>query len=196
MWGALRGCAESAQPGALKRPRARRTLGRVAGLDDAWGGSLRMSLTFKERGRLLPSVRNLVVELCSEYLDSNERTQQLVLAVQELVENLVKYSDGGRSVLEFELLMLDARPCARIRTSNHASAARLGDARAMLDRIIAAPDSVELMHALVASSGDREGSRLGLARLRAEVGLELSYDVENDRLSIEARGAVQARGRR
>ena len=66
----------------------------------------------------------------------------------------------------------------------------------MLDRIIAAAEPVELMHALVASSGDREGSRLGLARLRAEVGLELSYQVEDDRLSIEALGAVQPRGRR
>jgi hypothetical protein len=155
-----------------------------------------MNLDFKDRGRLLPSVRTLVVELCSECLDSNERTQQLVLAVQELVENLVKYSDGGRSALDFELLLLEGQPYARIRTSNCASAAHLGDARAMLDRIIAAPEPVALMDALVASSGDREGSRLGLARLRAEVGLELTYGVEADRLSIEARCAVQPRGGR
>ena len=50
------------------------------------------------------------------------------------------------------------------------------------------------MHALVASSGDREGSRLGLARLRAEVGLDVTYGVEGGRLEIEARGAVQPRG--
>jgi len=172
----------------------RRTLGRVAGLDESWGGCVRLNLGFKDRGRLLPSVRNLVVELCSECLDSNERAQQLVLAVQELVENLVKYSDGGRSALDFELLQLDGQPCARIRTSNRASATRLGDASAMLDRIIAAPEPVALMHALVAASGDREGSRLGLARLRAEVGLELRYGVEGDRLEIEARCAVQPRG--
>ena len=155
---------------------------------------MRMNLGFKDRGRLLPSVRSLVAELCSEHLDSNERTQQLVLAVQELVENLVKYSDGGRSALDFELLELDGQPCARIRTSNRASAAHLGEARAMLDRIIAAPEPVALMDTLVASSGEREGSRLGLARLRAEVGLELTYGVEDDRLSIEARCAVQPRG--
>lgn len=153
-----------------------------------------MNLGFKDRGRLLPSVRNLVVELCSEYLDSNERTQQLVLAVQELVENLVKYSDSGRSALDFELLKLDGQPCVRIRTSNCASPTHLHEARCMLDRIIAAPEPVALMHTLVASSGEREGSRLGLARLRAEVGLELTYGVEDDRLSIEARCAVQPRG--
>ena len=153
-----------------------------------------MNLGFKDRGRLLASVRSLVDELCRQCLDSNERTQQLVLAVQELFENLVKYSDGRPSALDFELLMLDGQPCARIRTSTCAAAAQLSDARAMLDRIIAAPEPVALMDALVASSGEREGSRLGLARLRAEVGLELTYGVENDRLEIEARGAVQPRG--
>ena len=153
-----------------------------------------MNLGFRDRGVLLPSVRSLIVELCSECLDSNEKTQQLVLAVQELVENLVKYSDGGASALDFELLVLDGQPSARIRTRNRASAAHLGEARAMLDFIISAPEPVALMHSLVASSGDREGSRLGLARLRAEVGLELTYALDDDRLCIEGRCAVQPRG--
>jgi hypothetical protein len=155
-----------------------------------------MNLGFKDRGRLLPSVRTLVVELCNECLDSNERAHQLVLAVQELLENLVKYSRGGCSALDFELLVLDGQPCARIRTENRASAAHLRDARQLLDRIIAAPEPVALMDALVAASGDRVGSQLGLARLRAEVGLELTYAVEADRLCIEARCPVQPRGGR
>ena len=69
-------------------PARGRKLGRVAGLDEHWGGSVRMNLGFKDRGRLMPSVRSLVDELCRQCLDSNERTQELVLAVQELVENL------------------------------------------------------------------------------------------------------------
>lgn len=153
-----------------------------------------MNLGFKDRGRLLPSVRNLVLELCSERLESNERTQQLVLAVQELLENLVKYSASGSSALDFELLVLDGQPSARITTRNRAPAAHLREARRLLDRIIAAPEPVALMDELVACSGEREGSRLGLARLRAEVGLELSYSLDGEQLCIQAQCAVQPRG--
>lgn len=153
-----------------------------------------MSLGFKERRRLLPGVRQLVVELCSEYLDSGETAQQLVLAVQELLENLVKYSDPSPSLLEFELLLVDGQPCARIATENHAPDAHLRQARDMLDRIIAAQEPVHLMHSLVAASGEREGSQLGLVRLRAESSLELTYGVREGRLRIEARCPVQPRG--
>jgi hypothetical protein len=152
-----------------------------------------MTLGFKNRGRLLPSVRNLVVDVCSEYIESFDTTQQLVTAVQELLENLVKYSELGAAALEFELLVLDGQPTVRIGTINRASAAHLSQARQILEQVIAAPDPLELFQSLVSSSGERKGSGLGLVRLRAEAGLALSYSVSNDRLQIEARRAVQPR---
>jgi len=152
-----------------------------------------MTLGFKDRDYLLRSVRNLVVDVCREYLDSLDTTQQLVVAVQELLENLVKYSESGSAELDFELCLLDGEPTVRIGTMNRASALHLTEATRMLERTISAPDPSELFHALVAASGERKGSGLGLARLRAEAGLALSYAVENDRLRIEARRHVQPR---
>ena len=154
-----------------------------------------MNLGFAGRGRLLPSVRNLVVDMCNEYLESCDTTQQLVTAVQELLENLVKYSEAGAAAaIDFELFLLEGHPVARIGTRNRASGAHLAEARSMLDRIISAPDPDALFQSLIDSSGDRKGSGLGLVRLRAEAGLWLSYEVERSTLSIEARRAVQARG--
>lgn len=180
---------------ALNTGGLRSTFDRVVALDASWGGSLRMNLGFAGRARLLPSVRNLVVDMCTEYLASGDMTQQLVTAVQELLENLVKYSEAGAAAtIDFELLLLEGQPIARIGTRNSASRAHLAEARAMLDRIIAAPDPELLFQSLIDSSGERKGSGLGLARLRAEAGLVLSYEVERSVLSIEARRVVQARG--
>jgi hypothetical protein len=152
-----------------------------------------MTLGFRNRGRLLPSVRNLVVDVCSEYIDSFEMTHQLVTAVQELLENLVKYSERGAAALAFELLVLDGQPTVRIGTTNRASAAHLLEAQQILERIISAPDPLQLFQSLVSSSGDRKGSGLGLVRLRAEAGLVLSYSVNDDRLEIDARRSVEPR---
>jgi hypothetical protein len=151
------------------------------------------ALGLEERDSLLRSVRSLIVDVCSEYLESYDTTQQLVVAVQELLENLVKYSDSGVSELDFELCLLDGEPTVRIGTLNHASEPHLSEATRMLERTISAPDPGELFQALVASSGERKGSGLGLVRLRAESGLALSYAVENDQLRIEGSRRVQPR---
>jgi hypothetical protein len=152
-----------------------------------------MKLWFKDRGRLVHSARGLIVEVCSECLESPDTTQQLVTAAQELLENLVKYSGDGQAELDFELVVLEGQPTARIGTQNTASPSHLAEAEQVLRQVIAAPDPVELFDSMVAQSGERHGSGLGLARLRAEAGLALTYAVEDDRLFIEASRAVQPR---
>jgi hypothetical protein len=169
------------------------TLERVAGLDRTWGGSFHVNLGFKDRGRLLPSVRNLVDDVCREFVDSHDTISQLVTAVQELVENLVKYSEAGPAELDFELLVLDGQPMARIGTINLASPVHLAAAVRILERIVSATDPLELFRSLVATSDERKGSGLGLARLCAEAGLVLSYAVQQGQLRIEAKRTVQPR---
>jgi hypothetical protein len=166
----------------------------MAGLDTDWGGSIHMSLGFRDQGWLLPSVRSLVVSMCGVYLGSDDVSQQLVTAVQELLENLVKYSESDSSALDFELLLVDGQPTARLGTENEASAAHLGEAQRVLERIISAPDPLELYQTLIATSGDHSGSGLGLARLRAEAGLTLSYGIHGGRLRLEASRPVLPRG--
>jgi hypothetical protein len=152
-----------------------------------------MRLGFKNRARLMPSVRSLVVDVCREYIESNEIISQLVTATQELLENLVKYSEAGLAGLQFELLMQNGQPTARIVTTNRASAAHLAEATRMLDRIVSAAEPHELFQSLVASSGERNGSGLGLVRLRADTGLVLSYSVQQAELRIEAWRSVPPR---
>jgi len=152
-----------------------------------------MDLGFRNRARWLPPTRNLVVDVCSEYLESAATTEQIMTAVQELLENLVKYSVGSRATFSFELLVVEGQPTARIATRNAALPAQLDGAVQVLSSVVAAADPVGLFEEMVAQSGERNGSGLGLARLRAEAGLLLAYGVEGNQLAILATRPVEAR---
>lgn len=114
----------------------------------------------------------------------------LVMAVQELAENLVKYSKGDAS-LSFDLQLAQGQAVARICTQNRASPEHMQEVSELFSRFGSAADAISLYDEMLAASGDREGSRLGLIRLQAEAGLVLSYTVDSGRLSIAATGPVQ-----
>jgi hypothetical protein len=158
----------------------------------AWGASLGFVANFRDRWGLVTSTRELVAELCRQYLRSTEHSASLVMAAQELLENLAKYAavDG---TFEFRLALDGGVPRATLRTENAATEEHLARAVAHLERITAAAEPLLLYDQWVASSGDREGSHLGLIRLRAEAGLSLQFSSRAGRLCIEASGSVEPR---
>lgn len=160
--------------------------------DHTWGARVRLDFDFRQRADYVSSARRLIAELCRAELAAHEANAWVMVA-QELLENLVKYAAPGRSSFDFELALRDARPHARLATRNPAAPERLDVAAALLERIVRAPDAVALYDELVAASGDADRSRLGLIRIRAEAGLELTYAVAPGSLAIEVTGAVTAR---
>lgn len=159
--------------------------------DQTWGGRVRLDFDFRQRADYVTSARRLIAELCHAELSTHEANAWVMVA-QELLENLAKYAAPGRSSLDFELALRDARPHARLSTRNPASSERLDVAAALLERIVQAPDAVALYDELVAASG-ADRSRLGLIRIRAEAGLDLRYTVGPASLELEVTGAVAAR---
>ena len=159
--------------------------------DAAWGASFSLVTAFAGRTGLVSSSRQMIAELCAVHLEPNERSAALVMATQELLENLAKYSLAGDASFEFALRRENDVPVVRICTYNSADRAHLSQASELLDRISRASEPVALYDDWVAKSGEREGSQLGLIRLRAEAGLSLHHAVEADRLRIEARGEVE-----
>lgn len=157
---------------------------------DDWGVSLRLSASFTGDMALVSSARQLITELCAVYLEPSDRSAGLVMAAQELLENLAKYSLQGDASFDFELGAHDGPPTAKIRTSNAAAAEHLGQAVHLLERIASSVDPDALYDEWVATSGERDGSRLGLIRLRAEAGLRLTHRVDAGRLHIEVSGPV------
>jgi hypothetical protein len=156
-----------------------------------WGASLRLVADFKARPALVSSARQLIAELCSAYLEPSDQAAALVMAAQELLENLAKYSTDDHTCFEFALGLKEGRPEVAMGTSNAATTEHLAEASSLLGRIADAAEPVALYDEWVAASGEREGSRLGLIRLRAEAGLTLTHEIEQGRLALFVRAAVE-----
>jgi hypothetical protein len=165
----------------------------VTALEVDWGGAVRLDLDFRQRAEYVTTARRLISELCEAELGALE-SSNWVMATQELLENLAKYSNPGRASLAFELALRAGSPVARLVTSNPASPARLEQAAALLGRIIGAADPIALYDELLRESAEREGSRLGLIRIRAEAGFELGYAISGERLEIRVSAPVTPRG--
>ena len=171
-----------------------KTRGLGATLDATWGTSLCFSANFRERWGLVSSARQVIAELCDVYLTPNDRSAALVMAAQELLENLAKYSLDGSACFEFELRLREGVPEACISTRNLAPVEHLLHAEELLERIVSSTAPVALYDAWLATSGEREGSRLGLIRLRAEAGFTLSYALDDSRgLEVVVTGQVDPR---
>jgi hypothetical protein len=174
-------------------PRLKHAHGLAAHSKAAWGASLRFVADFSGRLSLVSSSRQLIAQLCAAYLEPTDQTAALVMAAQELLENLAKYSIDGDAAFEFVLFMKDDQAHAKISSVNAASDEHLAQAAQLLERIASSTEPVALYDDWVARSGDREGSRLGLIRLRAEAELSLTHSVESGRLHIEAVARVDAK---
>ena len=161
--------------------------------DSVWGASIRIQMAFRDRSRFLASVRHLIADVCTEYLDPCESTFHLQMVVNELLENIVKYSSDGRGIMEFDLTIKGDVPMARISTQNTAAPEHWVAAIKRLDEVNAAADPVRVYNAMIATSGERPGSGLGLTRIRAEAGFGLSYRTDGDQLGLEAIGPVVAK---
>jgi hypothetical protein len=115
------------------------------------------------------------------------------MVVNELSENIVKYSSDVRGTLEFELWLAERQPRVRVCTQNPADARHRAEVEKLVEQVNSAVDPAKLYEAMVAASGDRAGSGLGLVRIRAEAGLDLRCWVSGDQLGLEAAGPVEAK---
>ncbi len=153
-----------------------------------------MKMAFRDRSRYIISARNLIADVCVEYLEPSENTAHVIMASNELLENMVKYSSECLGIVEFDLVVKDAQPTVRMSTQNLASKRHLVKVQSVLNEIIETPDPVQYYDEMIATSGERFGLGLGLIRIRAEAGLNLDFHIQADVLNIEATGLVQPKG--
>jgi hypothetical protein len=137
-----------------------------------------------------------VCEFYRSVLADPDASDRVMLAAHELLENAAKYSSDGLGHLEIELTERAGQPLLRIRTSNRARPDRLGELRRFFEESCRCADAIALYDQMIVRSAARtEGSGLGLARVRAEGEMDLSYSVEGDRVTITAETAVQVKDR-
>jgi anti-sigma regulatory factor (Ser/Thr protein kinase) len=154
------------------------------------------SLDFHPAMRLVSRTRQYLDAFYGELLSDPDETYRLTLTVHELLENLVKYSVESRSQLLVGLREDAGQTYARVETRNSSSPQRIADLQQLLEGFSTAPDAITAYDALLASSIDRDGSGLGLARIRAEAGMRLECDISGNEVTIRAEIPVYSQSSR
>jgi anti-sigma regulatory factor (Ser/Thr protein kinase) len=148
-------------------------------------------LAFEPSQGFVQRVIRWLTDFCHLTLQDLEMVSRLRLAVNELVENVVKYGMQPNVRVEVALEQRADTTVLRLSTRNSASPEYLAKAVDLLTKLRDAEDPVAYYDQLVRETAPQQGvSGLGLARIRAEGDLELDFEVVGDELRISVEAAV------
>jgi hypothetical protein len=162
---------------------------------DAWATDenmgLFLSLSFFPSEHLVSAVSQLVGDFCQIGLRDLEISSRFHMAAHELTENITKYSTTSRVSLEVELAETAGVHTLSMRTRNHTSPERLLEVEKRLKELKSTTDPVRLYDRMIEESAPLEGvSGLGLARIRAEGGMDFDYTINGNELTLTVQAAV------
>jgi hypothetical protein len=147
-----------------------------------------VELSFSPTVKLVTTVRRFVQNFYTEVLGDAEVTARLTLATHELLENAVRYSIDGHTSIRIAVTSEGGKMRVSIDTKNRAPSRHIQTLSVILDAIAAATDPEEHFQEMMRrTSLQAEGSGLGLGRIRAESGMQMSYRIEGDLVSLTAR---------
>jgi hypothetical protein len=149
-----------------------------------------MYVTFSPSIGLISSTRHYIEELLGP-VTNPDTSSRVALTVHELLENTLKYSLDGKAHIDVALDTKDGERCLQVRASNRTSAARLSELSRRIDDLRDAEDPMALYIAMMRATAQRPGSGLGLARIRVEAEMRLSYEIDGDRVTICASMTVK-----
>jgi hypothetical protein len=153
--------------------------------------SLFVCLSFCPSEHLVSAISQLVSDFCKIGLRDLDISSRFHMAAHELAENITKYSTTSRVSLEVELAERDGVHILSVKTRNEASPERLKEVERRLQELKLTKDPVELYDRMIEQSAPLDGvSGLGLARIRAEGGLEFDYAIEGNELTLVVQAPV------
>lgn len=144
-----------------------------------------LELAFHPTVVLTTAVRRFVFNFYEQLLGDLDSTSRLAMAAQELLENAIKYSSYGATMLRIELD--GSEGIVRIHTSNRSDAEHIAILERLIGEIRAAPDPFVFYQRLLRSTmHDEERSGLGLARIRCEGDMEVELTIDGDVVAVTA----------
>jgi hypothetical protein len=112
----------------------------------------------------------------------------VMIVVQELAENLVKYSNSESATFTARLYQSGPQWAhLELETVNAASPEDVTRAQALLDEVALRGDPDSLYQERIASSSTRTRSELGLLRIVTEAATALRLQVEGERMHLYAK---------
>jgi hypothetical protein len=144
-----------------------------------------VSFSFDRSHSVAGKIANWLIDFCQMTIGDRETTSRLHMAAHELVENVLKYGSSPEIGLEFELERGERESVVRLKTRNTAAPERLLEVERLVGELKQADDPVAYYDRLIRSTAPLIGtSGLGLARIRAEAGLDVDCRVEGPEVSI------------
>lgn len=134
-------------------------------------------LSFRPDAKLVSIIRRFVTDFYEQMLQDRDGIDRVALATHELLENAVKYSSDGETTIRIQIDFAGSKAVVNIRTRNKADSENALVLRRILQELDATEDPFEMYQETMRRSllqGD--GSRLGLARLRAEADMRVSLE--------------------
>jgi hypothetical protein len=145
-------------------------------------------VSFRPNVKLISTVRKFTEEFYMRMLDDQEVSEKVALATHELLENAVAYASDGETGVRVELHDGELS----VRTWNRATPERIAIVGAMIDELNRSDDPDAHYQSMMNKTAYRtDGSGLGLARIRAEADMKISYEIATDRVCIEARTKIK-----
>ena len=149
-------------------------------------------ISFSPRTRLVSAVSQLAAEFCRLELGDRDATSRFHIVAHELAENIAKYSTAPEVTLEVDLSEGEDGRVLTIRTRNRTSPERLADVARRMRELELAENPDALYDRWLEESLAVEGvSGLGLARIRAESGLDLAYSIDGDELTVVVKATLR-----
>lgn len=140
-------------------------------------------VSFAPNVKLVSTVRRFTAEFYERVLVDQEISEKVALATHELLENAVAYSVDGETGVRIEVV----EDLLTIKTWNRATPDRVQALKAVIDQMNEEKDADKYYQTMLEKTAYRtDGSGLGLARIRAEADMRISYAIETDRVCIEA----------
>lgn len=148
-------------------------------------------LNFRPNVELISLVRRFVSEFYDRVLTDRDAVARLALATHELLENAVKYSIDGATSLTIRVDRSGPQPVVSLQIGNRGDPEHL---KSVIDFFKELKDFKNPLdhyqHVMERTLALTEGSGLGLARVRAEGEMNMTYEIDGDRVTIEASTVV------
>jgi hypothetical protein len=147
-----------------------------------------MEIAFSPRWwTFISSTRIFVESFCGHSVGKGGLSDRVALATHELLENAAKYARSQDTVVRCAVGL--SNDAVRVRVQNQADPRHLAVLRAEMATVLEG-DPLEVYIQKMQRSVTQDHSQLGLARIRFETGAELSLEVEDESVTIEAKFLV------
>jgi len=144
-----------------------------------------VELKFGPKWTYISTVRAFVENFMAITLENKKKATSIAMAVNELIENAVKFSDLDGS--ELNIYVISVQKIIKVIVTNHASQENINDLQLCLKELFESPPLEAYIKRMKDRAVSLNGkSALGLARIRYECKAKISTNIENGIVKITA----------